>query len=255
MRPVAVGGDGPGATGPGTAASSAIGSQRVTSDLVLAELHAHDFAVLSTADAAGQPHAAGVTYGVSPPGRALTLYVMTRRHLAKARDIALNPRVALVVPLPRRLLWFVPPATIQLRGRAEILDWTEPEGTEVFRRFWLGRRILAAYEQSRRHGETRVCFLRITPDPVVHTYGVGYSVWALRRRMEAAAVKVLLPTEHQAARSAAAGVAPTGNPVTARGIESLRIAAGRLAECWISRDGAALLPQGGAVRVPGRAAP
>ena len=131
-------------------------ADRVTAERLLAELRAHDLAVLATADEAGQPHAAGVTYGVSPPGRDLALYVMTRRHLTKARDIAQNPRVALVVPLPRRLLWFVPPATIQLRGRAEMLDWSDPEGTEVFRRSWLGRRILAAYAQSRRRGETRV---------------------------------------------------------------------------------------------------
>jgi hypothetical protein len=149
-----------------------------------------------------------VTYGVSPPGRALALYVMTRRHLRKARDAAHNPRVALVVPLPRRLLWFVPPATIQLRGRAELLDWTDPEGTEVFRRSWLGRRILAAYAQSRRRGETRVCFLKITPDPLVHTYGVGISVWELRRRMESAAGSVLLPTGRRASRAAVPDAAP-----------------------------------------------
>jgi general stress protein 26 len=160
---------------------------------VLAALRAHDFAVLSTADAAGEPHAAGVTYGVSPPDRPLALYVMTRRHLTKARDVAQNPRVALVVPLPRRLLWFIPPATVRLRGHAELLAWSNPEGTEVFQRSWLGRRILAAYEQSRRRGEARVCFLRITPDPIARPYGVGHSVWTLRRRMEAAAGTVALP--------------------------------------------------------------
>lgn len=65
-------------------------------------------------------------------------------------------------------------------------------GTEVFGRFWMGRRILEAYEESRRRGETRVCFLRITPDPVVHTYMVGSGVWELRRRMESAAATVAI---------------------------------------------------------------
>jgi hypothetical protein len=129
------------------------------------------------------------------PGHDLALYVMTRRHLKKARNIARNPHVALVVPLPRRLLQFVPPATIQLRGRAEILDWADEEGTAVFGRFWMGRRILAAYEKSRREGETRVCFLKITLDPVIRTYAVGYSAWDLRKRMEAAAATVLIPAE------------------------------------------------------------
>jgi hypothetical protein len=58
----------------------------------------------------------------------------------------------------------LPPATTQLRGCAEILDWTDPAGTAVFRSFWMGRRILEACDGSRRRGETRVCFLRITPD-------------------------------------------------------------------------------------------
>jgi hypothetical protein len=204
MRPSAADGDGPGSAGHGrpTVGSGPpprpAGAQRRTADRVLAALRAHDFA--------GHPHAAGVTYGLSPPDRGLALYVMTRRHLTKARDIAHNPHVALVIPLRRRLLWLVPPATVQLRGRAEILDWSDPEGTEVFRRSWRGRRILAAYAQARRRGETRVCFLRITPDPVARTYGVGHSVWALRRRMEAAAGRVVLPAA-PAGRHGGAGAA------------------------------------------------
>jgi hypothetical protein len=165
----------------------------VTGDLVLRELRAHNFLVLSTVDESGAPDAAGVNYGVSAPGRPLALYVMTRRHLKKARDIAGNPAVSLVVPLPRRLFRFVPPATIQLRGRAEILVWDDPEGTAVFRRFWMGRRILDAYAKARRRGETRVCFIRITLEPEARTYAVGYSVFELRRNMEAAAAAVRLP--------------------------------------------------------------
>src|SRR5262245_31472415 len=108
---------------------------RVTSELALRHLRQQNFAVLPTADAAGRPHAAGVNYGVSRPGRDLALYVMTRRHLQKARDVAQNPNVALVVPLPRRFLWFLPPATIQLQDQADILDGTDDEVTDFFRHF------------------------------------------------------------------------------------------------------------------------
>jgi nitroimidazol reductase NimA-like FMN-containing flavoprotein (pyridoxamine 5'-phosphate oxidase superfamily) len=175
--------------------------QRVNADLVLRELRAHNFVVLSTVDENEAPDSAGVNYGVSAPGGDLALYVMTRRHLKKARNIARNPHVSLVVPLPHRLLRFIPPATIQLRGRAEILDWNDEEGTNAFRRFWMGRRILASYEKSRRRqGETRVCFLKITLDPVIRTYSVGYSVWDLWRRMESAGAKVLILPEQQASR-------------------------------------------------------
>ena len=109
-----------------------------------------------------------MNYGVSEPGRAFVIYVMTRKHLQKARNIAENPNISLVAPLTRRFLWFLPPPTIQLHGQAQIVDWTDEEGTDVFRRFWMGRRILKAYRESHRRGETRICFLN--PDPVVYTY-------------------------------------------------------------------------------------
>ena len=167
----------------------------LTPELALRELQWHDFAVPSSVGGDGTPHSAGVTYGVSGPGQQLALYVMTRKHLRKARDIALNPNVSLVVPLTRRFLWFLPPATIQLHGRAEILDWTYGPGVEAFRRSWLGRRILAAYRASHRRGEARICFLKITPDPVVHTYMVGVGIWEIRRRMESGAGSVRLPSQ------------------------------------------------------------
>jgi len=57
----------------------------------------------------------------------------------------------------------------------------------------MGRRILAAYAQARRQGETRVCFLRITPDPVIHTYMVGMSLWNIARDMESGAGESMFP--------------------------------------------------------------
>lgn len=161
-------------------------------ELVMRRLRAHHFAILSTVDEDGAPHSAGVNYGVSERDGEVILYVMTRRHLKKARNIVHNPRVSIVVPLQRQLFRFVPPATIQLRGVAEIIDWNDFDGTSTFRGFWIGRRILDAYEKARRRGEKRVCFLRITLDPEIRFYGVGHSVWDLRRHMEAAAGRVYL---------------------------------------------------------------
>ena len=173
---------------------------RVTFELVLNRLRSCHFAVLSTVDKEGMPHSAGVNYGVSKPGDELAIYVMTRRHLQKARNIAHTPDVSLVILVPRPLLWFVPPATIQLHGRADILDETDRNGIDVFADFWIGRRILNAYEQSRRRGETRICFLKIAPDPVIRTYMVGYNIWEIRRRMESGAAKVVIPMEQLCSR-------------------------------------------------------
>ena len=73
------------------------------------------------------------------------------------------------------------------------MDGTYEEGTDVVKRFWMGRRILEAYQRSYRQGERRICFLRITPDPVVQTYLVGRGIWQLKERMESGAGRVLIP--------------------------------------------------------------
>ena len=163
----------------------------LTYTTVLRELRRHHFAVLSTSDTAGGSASAGVTYGVARPGS--PMYIMTRSHLQKARNIAVNSGVSLVVPTPRRMLWGLPPATIQLRGRAQILDSTDPDARSVFAGFWLGRRIMKSYRELEERGEQRVCFLRIELDPVIHTYMIGTSVWQARSNMEAASATVVRP--------------------------------------------------------------
>jgi general stress protein 26 len=173
-------------------------SDRATSQAlqrqIMRHLHTQHFAMLSTVGADGRPSSAGVSYGVVGPDQELVLYVMTRRHLQKARNIAQNSQVSLVVPLRRLLLWFLPPATIQLHGRAELVEATDEEGRAVFERFWLGRRILKSYRAMERRGETRICFLKITPDLLAHSYMVGSNILSLMRRMEAGAGRVLLPS-------------------------------------------------------------
>ena len=180
---------------------SDLAASQVTVSLVLRHLRTQHFAVLSTVGADGRPYSAGVSYGVPKPDQAVALYVMTRRHLQKTRNIAQNPHFALVVPVTRRLLWFLPPPTIQLHGRAEILDWTDEEGIAVFRGFWMGRRILEAYRASSLRGETRICLLKITPDPLITTYMVGSSVFEVRSRMESAAAKIIIPPTQGAVSS------------------------------------------------------
>lgn len=171
----------------GAARASALETSPALRARILRQLRRQHFAVLATAGANGRPSSAGVSYGVSQPDQELALYVMTRRHLQKARNIAQNPEVSLVVPIRRRLLWFLPPATIQVRGRAEILGATDAEGRAVFQRFWLGRRIVKSYRAMERRGETRICFLKITPEPLAQSYMVGTTVLGLLRHMEAGA--------------------------------------------------------------------
>lgn len=169
------------------------GDARVTPTLVIGKIRREHFALLSTVGRDGAPHSAGVSYGSTQPGDAFAIYVMTRRHLLKARNIQSDSRVSMVIPIPRPVLSFLPPATIQLHGRAELLNWDDAAGTAVFEKFWMGRRILQGYQRAREHGESRVCFVRIIPDPRVRTYMIGYRIWELRRNMEAGSAKVTLP--------------------------------------------------------------
>jgi pyridoxamine 5'-phosphate oxidase-like protein len=111
----------------------------VTLELVLNQLRRCHFAVLSTTDAAGTPHSAGVNYGLSNPSDRLAIYFMTRRHLQKARDIAQSPNVSLVVPVPRPLLWFIPPATMQRTAGPRSSTKTTPVELTSFISFgWAG---------------------------------------------------------------------------------------------------------------------
>lgn len=168
------------------------GNTRVTPSLMIRQIRRQHFAVLATTGRDGAPHSAGVSYGCTTAGDALAIYVMTRRHLLKARNIDTDPRVSLVIPVPRPILTFLPPATMQLHGLAELLGWDDPIGAAVFGRFWLGRRIVSEYKKARDAGESRVCFVRIVTEPSVRSYLVGTRPWEMGRKMDAAAAQVFL---------------------------------------------------------------
>jgi pyridoxamine 5'-phosphate oxidase-like protein len=162
---------------------------------VLRRLRGRHFAVMASADANGLPHAAGVVYGVSPARP--DLYVMTRRHLMKARNIAANGRVAIVVPMRAGALGFAPPGCIQFQGTAELLERSHPEGVQTFRRFFPGRWILRMYDEFERRGETRVCFVRIRLGSVIFAYGVGRPIWRLVDRMEQGLSRIEVPAPYR----------------------------------------------------------
>lgn len=131
-------------------------------------IRSRNFAVLSTVSAAGFPHAAGVLYVSSDD----ELYVHTMRTSRKARNIAGDGRVGVVVPV--RKLPVGPPYTVHFQGRAEILAMEDPE---VVRLIDGGR-----MKKISSHGELDEpvgCFLRIRPSGTVHTYGIGVSALAV----------------------------------------------------------------------------
>jgi pyruvate,water dikinase len=100
---------------------------------------------------------------------------------------------------------------LDVRGAAALLTavrrcWASAFGARVGAYRAAHEQEGAAYRESHRRGETRICFLRIIPDPVIYTYLIGCSIWRLRKRMESAAAKVVIPPEYRA--SALRHIAP-----------------------------------------------
>ena len=130
------------------------------------------FAVLSTVSSAGRPHAAGVVYDTVPGDDAL--YVHTMRSSRKARNIAENGHVGVVVSVKR--VPMAPPYTVQFQGRADLLEMDDSHIVAL-----LGAGHLTAISGHGALDEPDGVFVRLRPDRRVHTYGIGVSTLALAR--------------------------------------------------------------------------
>ena len=148
----------------------AAGDDRAQVERTLRAIRTRSFAVLSTVSSAGFPHAAGVAYCAVDS----TIYVNTERSSRKARNVAADDRVALVIPVRR--LPVGPPFTVQLQGRATVLAMDDPEITRLV--------LARSLDKITGHGELEEpdgCFLRIVANGPVHTYGIGVSALAVAR--------------------------------------------------------------------------
>lgn len=128
------------------------------------------FAVLATTSGAQRPHVAGVLYAEAEG----SLYVSIERASRKGRNIEANPHVSVNVPIRR--IPFGPPATAMFQARATLLDNHDPEISRLAD--------AGAIDAVTSHGERdhpEGCYVRIDPPRVVHTYGLGISLWALMR--------------------------------------------------------------------------
>ena len=148
-----------------------------------------NYGVLSTISRDGRPHSAGVSYAVSARTEPLTLYIVTDRRSKKARNISRDPKVSFVIPIPRRV-GFLPPSSIQFQGTADTLPLVDETSRTAFGRSLVTRRILKI--QLEQKGEVST-FIRVRPDPVILTYGVGMSIIQLMKHVEGAASRVETP--------------------------------------------------------------
>jgi general stress protein 26 len=129
------------------------------------------YCTLATSSAKNRPHNAGLIYA----SVGLTLYVSTARSSHKARNIAANPHVGVVIPV-RRLPVGGPPSAVQYQGTAELLALDDPQIVELVE---AGR--LKAITSHGELDHPDGCFLRITPGRRINTYGLGMSLIQLIR--------------------------------------------------------------------------
>jgi general stress protein 26 len=139
---------------------------------------------LATSSSRNRPHVATVIYAAV----GTTLYVNTDRSSRKARNVAENPHVGVVVPIRR--LPVGPPSSAQFQGTAEVVDMDDPEIVRLVEAGKL-KAVTSHGELDRPDG----CFIRITPGRKVITYGLGMSLWHLLRHPLDAAGSVELPAQ------------------------------------------------------------
>lgn len=159
-------------------------------EIVENEIRRKNYGVLSTISKDGRPHSAGVMYAVSARSRPFVLYIVTDRRSKKARNIGRNPNISFVVPI-HRSPGFLPPNSIQFRGRAEIIRLTDEIAKDAFNSSIILRRVLKMQLVQKPEVST---FIRIQPDPVLFTYGVGMTIFQLMKHIEGAASRVEIPT-------------------------------------------------------------
>ena len=128
------------------------------------------FCVLCTSSAANRPHAVGVLYAAVDG----VLYVATLESSKKVRNIRENPRAAVCIPVRRYPV--APPFAVQFGALAEVLP---PRDDRI-----AGLVETRQLKKITSHGELddpRTCFLRLTPDAKVSSYGVGVPLRTLLR--------------------------------------------------------------------------
>ena len=154
------------------------------------QLRKMSFGVLSTVNRDGSLQTTGILYGVSPPGTAFRLYLLTDPGYLKVRNILRNPEVSFLVPYPHHFLRFVPASCISFPGTAEIVPEDDPEARGAFQ----ASRILKMNLEEVSSMEEAV-FIKIRPKRRMHCYGVGFGLMELMRNVSEAGYSVEIPSD------------------------------------------------------------
>ncbi|MFW9793538.1 MAG: pyridoxamine 5'-phosphate oxidase family protein [Candidatus Thorarchaeota archaeon] len=146
------------------------------------------FGVLSTIDSKGRPHSTGIIYAVGSPAKPFALYILVGEKYVKVKNIKRNRNVSLVVTFPHYWVRFAPASYVMFRGSAEIIPFSDEDARWAFSQFRIGRMNLESDP-----GDTNIVFIKITPEPKVVCYGLGYGLMEMRSSHTSAGYNVTIP--------------------------------------------------------------
>ncbi len=167
---------------------------RFTFEFVEEKVRKKTFGVLSTIDKKGRPHSTGIIYAVGSSEKPFALYSIVGENYAKVRNIKRNPNVSLVVTFPHYWIRFAPASYVMFRGTAEILPDDDADGRWAMSQTRIGRMNLETEAES---VGTEIVYIKMTPEPTVFCFGVGYRLMELRGHIESAMYKVTIPDERR----------------------------------------------------------
>jgi len=165
-------------------------NDRFSFESVEREVRKKTFGILSTIDSKGRPHSTGIIFGVSPFTSPFALYILVGENYAKVRNIKRNPSVSLVVTFPHYYIRFAPASYVMFRGTAEIVPTTDPDARWAMSQKRIQRMNL---ETDPEQASTNVVFIKITPEPTVFCYGLGFGLMEMRGNHTNVGYKVNIP--------------------------------------------------------------
>ncbi len=162
---------------------------RFSFELVEKYVRNRTFGVLTTIDRKGRPHSTGILYGVSPPESRFALFILTGNDYVKTKNVQRNPNVSLIITYPHHYLRFVPDNYVMFRGTAELVPFDDEDGTWAFQQ----KRILRMNEDTDPTEGGGFVFIKITPEPKVFCYGIGFGLMELRKAHTEGSYSVMIP--------------------------------------------------------------
>jgi len=167
---------------------------RFSFEFVEKQVRKKTFGVITTIDSKGRPHSTGIIYAVGPPEKRFALFSIAGENYVKIRNIRRNPNVSLVVTFPHYWVRFAPASYVMFRGTAEILPDDDVDGRWAMSQTRIGRMNL---QTDADELGVEFVYIKITPEPTIFCYGLGYGLMEQRGNHTNVGYKVTIPGDRR----------------------------------------------------------